>query len=296
MKSQQKAYLFAGLAIFFWSTVASAFKIALRHLDYFHLLFYASLTSTLLLFFILLFQGKLHEVLNSSIADIGRSMLFGLLSPFLYYLILFKAYSLLPAQVAQPLNMVWPIVLVFLSVPLLKHKVHKKSYLALFICFAGVYLVSSQGILFEPGRTNTPGVFLALGSSIIWSLFFILNVRDKRAEEVKLFLNFLFATCYIFVFILIFSKLSFPDFKGLLPAIYTGLFEMGITFVLWLKALRLTKSADQISTFVYLAPFFSLIFIHIFVGEKIFYTTVIGLILIVGGIIFQKVRLPGERR
>lgn len=295
MRSQHKAYLFAGIAIFFWSTVASAFKIGLRHLDYFHLLFYASLTSTLLLFFILLFQGKLSDVLNSSISDIGRSMLLGLLSPFLYYLILFKAYSLLPAQVAQPLNMVWPIVLVFLSVPLLKHKVDKKSYLALFICFIGVYLVSSQGILFQSGRTDTLGVFLALGSSIIWSLFFIYNVRDKRTEEVKLFLNFLFATCYIFVFILIFSKLSFPDFKGLLPAIYIGFFEMGITFVLWLKALRLTRSTDQISTFVYLAPFFSLILIHIFVGEKIFYTTLIGLILIVGGIIFQKIRLPGER-
>ena len=35
----------------------------------------------------------------------------GLLNPVAYYLILFKAYTILPAQVAQPLNMIWPIVL-----------------------------------------------------------------------------------------------------------------------------------------------------------------------------------------
>jgi drug/metabolite transporter (DMT)-like permease len=292
MSDQNKAYLYAGLAIFFWSTVASAFKIALRHLDYFHLLLFASLTSTTLLLLILLVQKKTHLLLNSSLPDIGRSMLFGLLNPFLYYLILFKAYSLLPAQVAQPLNMIWPIVLVFLSVPLLKHTVKRKSYLALFVSFIGVYFISSQGVLFHPVKSDTLGVILALGSSIIWSLFFIYNVRDSREEVVKLFLNFLFASIYIFCFMLIFSNVSFPGFKGLLAAMYSGCFEMGITFVLWLKALRLTKSADQISNFVYLAPFFSLIFIHIFVGENIYGTTVIGLLLIVGGIIIQKIRFP----
>jgi len=292
MNDQNKAYLYAGLAIFFWSTVASAFKIALRHLDYLHLLFFASLTSTLLLFLILLVQRKIHLVLNSSLSGISRSMLLGFLNPFLYYLILFKAYSLLPAQVAQPLNMVWPIVLVFLSVPLLKHTVKKKSYLALLVSFIGVYLISSQGTFFHPGESNILGVILALGSSIIWSLFFIYNVRDSREEVVKLFLNFLFATFYIFCFIFLFSDFSFPGPKGLLAAIYTGFFEMGITFVLWLKALRLTKSADQISNFVYLAPFFSLIFIHIFVGENIYSSTVVGLILIVGGIIIHRIRFP----
>jgi drug/metabolite transporter (DMT)-like permease len=295
MKNQQRAYVFAGLAIFFWSTVATAFKIGLRHLDHLHLLFYASLTSTLLLFLILLFQGNLSEVRQSSIHEIGWSMFLGFLSPFLYYLILFKAYSLLPAQVAQPLNMVWPIVLVFLSVPLLKHNVEKKSYLALLICFAGVYFVSSQGKIFPSVDTSTIGVILAVGSSIIWSLFFIYNVRDQRKEEVKLFLNFLFATIYIFLFIIIFSDLTPPKFTELLPAIYTGFFEMGLTYILWLKALRLTRSADKISIYVYLAPFLSLIFIHFFVGEKIFYTTIIGLILIVGGILIQKLRFTARR-
>ena len=37
----------------------------------------------------------------------------GLLNPVAYYLVLFKAYDLLPAQVAQPINYAWPIVLLY---------------------------------------------------------------------------------------------------------------------------------------------------------------------------------------
>jgi len=55
-----------------------------------------------------------------------HSALLGLINPFIYYLILLKAYQLLPAQVAQPLNMIWPIILVFLSIPLLGQKIKGK--------------------------------------------------------------------------------------------------------------------------------------------------------------------------
>ena len=290
MENQTKAYWYAGFAIFFWSTVASAFKISLRYLDFLQLLLFASITSLVVLFFIILAQNNLKLLFSVTIKDLGKSMLLGFLNPYLYYIILFKAYSLLPAQVAQPLNMVWPIVLVFLSIPLLKHKVSKRSILALLISFIGVYFISSQGNLLQLGRSNPLGVALAVGSSLVWSLFWIFNVKDKRQDEVKLFLNFFFAVIFIFLTNLLLKNIVIPDIKGILSSVYVGLFEMGITFVLWLKALKYTKSADRISNFVYLAPFVSLIFIHIFVGETIYYTTLVGLILIVGGIFVQKFR------
>lgn len=290
MENQTKAYWYAGFAIFFWSTVASAFKISLRYLDFLQLLLFASITSLVVLFFIILFQNNLKLLFSVTIKDLGKSMLLGFLNPYLYYIILFKAYSLLPAQVAQPLNMVWPIVLVFLSIPLLKHKVNKRSILALLISFIGVYFISSQGNLLELGRSNPLGVALAVGSSLIWSLFWIFNVKDKRQDEVKLFLNFFFAVIFIFLTNLLLKNIVIPDIKGILSSVYVGLFEMGITFVVWLKALKYTKSTDRISNLVFLAPFFSLIFIHTFVGETIYYTTIVGLILIVGGIFVQKFR------
>ncbi|EHR78811.1 permease [Thermococcus litoralis DSM 5473] len=42
------------------------------------------------------------------------------------------------------------------------------------------------------------------------------------------------------------------------------------------------------SNLAYLVPFLSLLFIHFLVGEEIAPTTIVGLILIVGGIIIGK--------
>jgi len=290
MNDQRKAYIFACLAIFFWSTVATAFKIGLRYLDPQLLVMYASLTSFLLMLIVVVSQRKLKLLLSYTIRDYSNSLVLGFLNPFLYYLILFKAYSLLPAQVAQPLNMVWPIVLVFLSGPFLGQRIKMRSYIALLISFIGVMIISSQGNFFGFRNSNILGVLLAVGSSLIWSFFFIFNIRDKRDVELKLLLNFFFASLFIVVLNLVTGSFEIPELKGLFAAIYIGSFEMGITFLFWLKALKYSKSSDLISNLVYLAPFLSLIFIHNILGEAIFATTFIGLILIVTGILYQKIR------
>jgi len=88
---------------------------------------------------------------------------------------------------------------------------------------------------------------------------------------------------------IVFSKrLIIPKIPGFTSAVYIGLFEMGITFVLWLKALKLSKTTAQVSNLIYLTPFLSLLIINIMIGEKILISTIIGLILIVMGIIMQQ--------
>ena len=291
MTNQTKAYLYAGTAIFCWSTVASAFKVGLQHINFIQFLFFASWTSLFVLFIIKLLQGHLKQLKSLEKKDLAFSALMGALSPFAYYLVLFKAYEILPAQVAQPLNMVWPIVLVFLSVILLKQKISYKSFIALLISFIGVYFISSQG---EPGHLafkEPLGVILAAGSSLIWSFYWIYNVKKGMDETLQLLLNFLFASVYITLFIVIFNDFRNLDMTGIMLAVYAGIFEMGITFLLWIKAMRLTASNDKISNLVYIAPFLSLVFIHYFVGETIYVTTLIGLLLIVIGILVEKLRL-----
>jgi drug/metabolite transporter (DMT)-like permease len=288
---QTKAYLYAGTAIFFWSTVASAFKVGLQHINFIQFLFFASWTSLFVLLIINLFRGGLKQLRSLGKKDLAFSALMGALSPFAYYLVLFKAYEILPAQVAQPLNMVWPIVLVFLSVILLKQKISYKSFIALFISFIGVYFISSQG---EPGALafkEPLGVVLAAGSSLIWSFYWIYNVKKDMDEILQLLLNFFFASVYITFFILFFNNFRNLDMTGITLAVYAGIFEMGITYILWIKAMKHTASNDKISNLVYIAPFLSLVFIHYFVGETIYVTSLIGLSLIVIGILIEKLRL-----
>jgi drug/metabolite transporter (DMT)-like permease len=112
-------------------------------------------------------------------------------------------------------------------------------------------------------------------------------MRDKREETGKLLLNFGFGFIYALIYTIFTKQWVWPGFEGSLGVIYIGLFEMGITFVVWLKALKYAENTAKVSNLVYLSPFISLIFVSIFVGEKIMLSTIAGLALIIGGILMQ---------
>ncbi len=288
MKQQTRAYLFALTAILFWSTMSSAFSITLRFIDYTLLLLYASFFSFVVLFLILMAQKKTGLLKTLKPKDFASSAILGLLNPFLYYFMLFKAYTLLKAQEAGTLNYIWPIVLVLLSVPLLKQKISYKSIIAIIISFFGIIIISTEGRVLTLEFSNTIGVVLAAGSAIFWALYWILNMKDKRDDILKLFVNFCFGFTYILITCLIIGGIELPTKNALVGSIYIGLFEMGITYFLWLTALNLSINTAKISNLVYLSPFLALIFIYLTVGETILFSTVVGLFFIIGGIILQK--------
>lgn len=289
MYDQKKAYLFALLAVMFWSTIAVAFKISLQHLNPFQVVFIASLVSLVLFALISGYNEGWRNILKSiSKVDLKRSALLGLLNPFLYYLILIHAYDMITAQEAMTLNYIWPIVLALLSVPLLGQRMGLLSVVAMLISFSGIIIIATKGNLSSFSISDYRGSILAAGSSIIWALYWIFNLKDKRKISNKLMLNFLFGTVYALIAMLVFSPPVMPSWKGLLAGTYLGLFEMGITFMLWLSALKLSKKTYLVGQFIFLSPFLSLIWIRIVLKEPILVSTFIGLILVLAGIIIQQ--------
>lgn len=288
MKRLSKAYIYALLSVFLWSTVATAFKLGLKILSPVYLILLASFFSLLVFFGVIVVQGRIRELFTVTLSGLGKSALLGLLNPFGYYLILFQAYKLLPAQVAQPLNMIWPVTLALLSAPLLKQKITFRNIVAILVSFVGVIFISSQGSLAGIANTNLTGALLAVGSSIIWALFWVLSVVDKREEIFKLFWNFAFGVAYLVLVALVFTDFSLPDIKGLPAAIYIGFFELGFTYILWMKAMQLSENNAKTGNLIFLSPFLSLVFIHFILGETIYYTTFVGLAFIISGIWYQQ--------
>ncbi len=289
--NQQRQAIFYGLgAVLLWSTVATAFKLALRYFSPIELLLYSGLFSTILLGGILRYQGKFHLAFQCSRQEYFLSIFLGLLSPFLYYLILFKAYDLLPAQQAQPLNYTWAITLSLLAVPLLKQKIGWQQWLALVISYCGVIVISTEGRLLSLQFTDPLGVILVLISTVVWALYWIFNTRDRRDPVVGLFVNFLCSFPFVLGYYLWTEELRLPPLKGLYGAAYVGIIEMGVCFILWLMAMKLTDNTARISNLIFLSPFLSLVFIHFLLGEEILSATLIGLAFIVGGLFCQKIR------
>jgi len=287
MRKQSKAYILTLLVITFWATAASAFKIALRYVGSYTLLLYATLFSCISLFIILCSQGKLDQLKKSKPRVLIKAALLGFLNPFLYYVILFKAYALLPGQIAMSLNYGWPLVLTLLSAPILGQKLSKSQLLAVVVSFIGAIIIATRGKFTSLGDVSTPGVLLAAGSTLIWAVYWLFNARDGLDPVLKLFTGFCFGLLFTTLYGLIIGGIEFPPARALLPLIYVSLFEMSITFTLWLTALQLSSSAARIGNLIYITPFFSLFILSMVIGETIHPATFIGLLLIVGSILFQ---------
>ncbi|MCF8339056.1 MAG: DMT family transporter [Bacteroidales bacterium] len=289
MKQQTQAYLLALLAVLFWSTIATAFKVTLNHANIEIILFYATLTSIVIVTVILVARSKFLSSFTITPRQYLHSAILGFLNPFLYYLVLLEAYNLLRAQEAGTLNYIWPLVITLLSIPILKQKISWKSVVAIFVSFIGLIVISTRGRILSLNFSDPLGVILAVGSAFIWGFYWIYNVKDKRETLQKLLLNFVFGLIYLVIYVTVRDIDLFPTEKGLMGSIYIGSFELGVTFIIWLNALSKSDKTSKISQLIYLSPFISLFFIHYIVeGEKIIPATIVGLILIVLGIFMQQ--------
>lgn len=293
MGRQGRAYACALAAVLLWSTSATAFKIALRRVDYLQLLFYSSVFSTGMLALVLASRRRLREALAGSGRDHLRSVGLGLLNPFLYYLVLFKAYELLPAQMAQPLNYTWAIALALLSIPILRQRVGLRAIAGGLVSYAGVWVISTRGELLALRTVAPLGVGLALGSAFVWAFYWLLNTRDERDPTTRLFLNFLFGLPFVFAACAVFSDVRIGGLEAVAGVAYVGLVEMGVAFVLWLTALKLSDNAASVGNLIFVAPFLSLILIHFVLGEHILASTFVGLALIVAGLLLHRLRARG---
>ena len=108
-----------------------------------------------------------------------------------------------------------------------------------------------------------------------------------------MFLNFLFALPMVLICCLLFSSLTLDSVYALSGAVYVGIFEMGLAFVCWSLALKLADNTSKVSNLIFISPFLSLWFIHTLVGEEIYFTTYIGLVLIISGLLVQRLRIGG---
>lgn len=283
MVNERKALVFGLLAVLLWSTVATAFKIALSYLSVLQLLTGASITSLITLSVFLAIRNQLRAAISSFSKRWRWSLLLGGINPVIYYLVLFEAYSRLPAQVAQPVNYTWAITLTLLSVPILKQRLYKKDFAGLLLGYCGVVVISLAGANIT-GSLDLFGLFLALFSTLLWALFWLLNSKQSTDPIIGLFHNFLVATPVLMLLSIVFAgpvEWSWMAFGSL---VYVGLFEMGITFIFWQLALYYTNHTAKIGTLIFLSPFISLFLIHLVLGEPLQWLTFAGLALIIGGV------------
>ncbi|WP_440878418.1 DMT family transporter [Vibrio natriegens] len=295
--NERRALGFGLSAVLLWSTVATAFKLTLAEFTPIQMLCIASIVSAIALVIVCGVQGKLNQLSDTFLSNPWYYLLLGLINPLAYYLILFKAYDLLPASQAQAINYSWAITLTLMAAVFLGQKIRSKDWIACAFSYLGVIVIATQGNVLGMDFESPLGVGLALLSTLLWAGYWILNTKNKADPVVGVLLGFLVAIPFT-VALNIYEGQSWNTIsaQGWAAVTYVGLFEMGITFVLWLSALKSTQNTARISNLIFASPFISLMLLATIIGEDIHPSTLIGLVLIISGLVIQQVKFGKKEK
>ena len=275
-------------AVMLWSTVATAFSLSLEYLTPLQLVTLAAVVSWCFFAARLGSPARWASLRAASSKERITGLLIGWLNPGLYYLVLFAAYDQLPAQEAMAINYSWGITLALIAAPLLRQRLTPGALLAACISYSGIVVIATRGSPLSLDFAQPLGVGLALLSTLLWSLYWVINTRLSVDPEVNLFLNFSGALPLL-LGLLWWSGTPLPIvWQGWAGGLYVGLFEMGLAFVLWMGAMKATTSTLRISSLIFLSPPLSLILIWMIAGEPVKAYTLIGLILILFGLWLQR--------
>ena len=285
------AIILALIAVFCWSTVATAFKLSLQIVGPTELLVLASSAACIALWLISLGPSRSKWSLQSwSLRRVLLLGLGGVINPCCYYFLLFEAYDRLMAQQALALNYTWPLVLVLMDSVIRRRFPTPRVLVCLILAFLGI-LISSGVYSQALSDIDVWGILLALSSAIVWAGYWILQDKIPGDELINLTISFSIATLLMLI------CFPFPDLKTLshlLWPTYVGLMEMALPFYCWLMAMSRVKHTAELASFVYLSPVLSTVWIALVLREPLQNDLILGLILIIIACFFSSKFQSGD--
>ncbi|GAA0178832.1 DMT family transporter [Clostridium sediminicola] len=288
---RRNAYLNLFLCILLWASIPVATKKILVELDNLQTLFYSTVFSLLVMGILMIVQKKKKELKKYSIRQYSIMFFLGFLGNYLYYILLYGAIDKTTASEGFILAYTWPMLVLVLSFIILKEKVTLKKVVGVLISFFGIIIITTNGNITKFNLTNLYGDILALSGAIVFALFSVLGKKYNFDKTISVFIYFLSALIFLIPTVLNFSGLVLPSSNVWIWIIYNGVFVNGVSYIFWFKALEGGETAI-ISNVLYLTPFVSLIYISIFLDEKILMSSVIGLVVIVFGVVLQYIGKP----
>ena len=278
----KKEYLYAGVSIFCWSTVAVITKLLLQDLNQFQLLWASSFFAGLFLLAVNLITGNLKQLKQWKLKDYAISALCGIPGTFLYYVFYYAGAARMEASHAFIVNYLWPIMSVVFACVILKEKLTLKKLLAIGVSFVGVGIVSFSK-LSSFSTDMLIGTVLCMLGAVSYGIFTALNRKVQYDKRLSMMLNYAVTFLLTSVINGCRGDLFLPNSAQALGMAWNGMFTMAAAGTLWILALQQGKT-EKISNLAYITPFLSLVWTTLFLHEAFSPLSLLGLAVIVAGI------------
>jgi drug/metabolite transporter (DMT)-like permease len=268
---------YAFLAVFLWGTMGTTIKLIVTKVDSFTVAVYTGLFATIALFLYLIMTKKTKELIKELKKHYLFFVIVGIIGLGVQQIFYLKAFQLLPASQVVIIFYLYPLFMIILSGLILKEKTSLTSMFFVLLGFFGVYILVSNGTFIKLYINN--GLIFTLFASLSWGLFSVLIKLRKVNAEISMFLFNLFGLIFLIALVPLFGFNCYITLSETLGIIYLALIPTALAFVLWNKALYLTR-ISICSNISLLTPLFSLVIISLVLKEKINFNQIIGLVII----------------
>jgi drug/metabolite transporter (DMT)-like permease len=273
------------IILILWGSFAAVSKVVLNQIDSFQLQFYMFFIAFIIMSFLFLANGKIEAFKKLSKKECIKLSLYALPS-YTYYFMYTMSLKLIPAVEASMLNYMFPVMIVLFAVPIHGEKLTLVKFSAIFLGIAGMIVVVSGGNLTSIRMTNLSGDLLAIGAAVSWGLFSNLGKKNNIDSFISNYCFVLVSLILSTVSIVIFSNILIPKPSVWLGLTWISVSNIVLTYYLWFKVLK-TCSSTLIASLSFITPFITLLFIMLFLGEKISYVYLLGFLIIITGIAIQ---------
>ncbi|MGD0450483.1 MAG: DMT family transporter [Candidatus Bathyarchaeia archaeon] len=223
--------------------------------------------------------------------DLPLLIVLGLIGITFFFIAQYLGIQLAGASVAAILVcLLSPIIISFYSLRIFKEKLTRRNVLGLGIASVGTVAVIGGGTLNMQGSSMSfaVGSLILLTTPFMWAAYTLLGKKMMEKYDpflVVAYVNILGALCLV-PFSLAensFSKILTLNFNEWAAVLYLAITCSLLGYFIWFKVLSQTKAAIA-SSFLFAEPLITVIFAAAFIQEQITFFTIIGGLLIFGGV------------
>lgn len=284
----KKSYIYAGVTVLIWSTLATVVKLVLKDIPNFQALALSSAFAFAFLFIMNIINGSIKEMKNYRIKDYLTMVGLGFLGLFMYSALYYYGIAELGSQEACILNYLWPMMIVIFACVILKEKLTVKKIIAMLMSFAGIAALT-LGNGGSASGNRLFGIIACVAAAVCYGLFSVLNKKHSLNQNVTMMWIWLTTGVCSLILSLIFEKWHPILGAGWLGIAWLGVVINAVAYLLWAIALHGADDSAKIANLAYLVPFLSIIISWLVLKEKITVNAIFALILIVGGILLQSI-------
>lgn len=286
LNASQNPFVLMPILLLIWGSVAAVSKLVLNQLDSYQVLFYMYGIGVVIFGVILVVKSQGKTILSWRLSEWMLVLACGVFT-FLYDFLYLKSLELIPAVEASMLNYLFPIFIVVFAIPIHKEKLNRYKILSIIMGFAGTMLLITKGDFANFSFTNLKGDLLAILAAVSWGLFTNLVKKNKKDMLISTLMITLVAWLLAIAGMLLYSQGTMLQMSNFFGVVWLCLSNIVFGFFLYFRALKYS-SASLIASFTFFAPFVTLVFIMILLGERLTWMDGLATVLILFSVPVQK--------